>query len=74
MEVPREDMEQIRAALVLADNYATLTGASGPTLDKIRGAQERVRWLLSDAPDPLDDPKNPQIMRGWLRERPEDER
>jgi hypothetical protein len=55
MEVPREDMELIRDALALADNYATLTGASIRTLGKIRQAQVRVLWLLSEAPDPHDD-------------------
>jgi hypothetical protein len=71
--VSLEDMELIRDALNAAENNLPMS----PSTDVIRlvqKARKRTDWYMSAIPDPMDESGNPQIMRGWLRERPEDKR
>jgi hypothetical protein len=73
MIVSQEDMELIRDALNAAeDNLPALTSAD--VIRLVQKARKRTDWYMSAIPDPMDESGNPQIMRGWLRERPEGKR
>jgi hypothetical protein len=71
MEVPREDMELIRDALNAAENNLGYGRLNLDIIKLVQRARKRTEWLVAEAPDPVTEPGSPEIMRGWLRERPD---